>query len=54
MMRSWVKWCLDHNAKFLVYLVWLLVLPLYWIVYLPDAAQDAIRDLKDIKQMKGE
>jgi hypothetical protein len=53
-MRSWVKWCINHRAKFLVYLVWLIVLPLYWIVYLPEAAQDAIQDLKDINKMKGE
>ncbi len=53
-MRPWVKWCINHRVKFIVYLAWLIILPLYWIVYLPEAAKEAIRDLQDINKMKGE
>ncbi len=53
-MRSWVKWCVNHKMKFVVYLVWFLVLPLYMSNYVGDAAADAMRDLNDIKKMKGE
>lgn len=53
-MRNWVKWCVNHKMKFVVYFVWLLVLPIYLLVYAPEAARDAMYDLNDIKKMKGE
>jgi len=52
MANLWVKWCINHNMKFMVYFVWLLVLPLYWFVYLPQAMQDALDELKYIKALK--
>lgn len=52
MFKPWVKWCINHNMKFLVYIVWLLVLPLFLFVYIKDAADDAIRELEYIKNAK--
>ena len=52
MFKPWVKWCIDHNMKFLVYLVWLVILPLFLLVYLKDAAHDALYELNYIKNAK--
>jgi hypothetical protein len=52
MFKPWVKWCINHNVKFLVYLVWLLILPLFLFAYLENAAEDAIRELNCIKNIK--
>jgi hypothetical protein len=49
-MKPWVKWLIDHNMKFVVYFVWLVVLPAYWFVYLPQAMQDAANDIKLLKK----
>lgn len=53
-MRPWVKWLVNHKMKFVVYLVWLVVLPLFLLTYAGDAARDAMRELNDIKNFKGE
>lgn len=52
MFKPWVKWCIDHDMKFLVYVVWLLILPLYLFGYFKDAADDAIYELEYIKNAK--
>lgn len=51
-MKPWVKWCIENNMKFLVYVMWLLVLPLYLFTYLKNAGEDAIRELHWIKNIK--
>lgn len=53
-MQSWVKWCIQHNLKFVVYFVWLLALPLYWLCYLKQSMEDAISDIKSIQNIKKE
>jgi hypothetical protein len=53
-MRHWVKWLVNHKMKFVVYLVWLLVLPLFLLAYAENAARDAMNELSDIKNYKGE
>lgn len=53
-MRPWVKWLVNHKMKFVVYLVWLAVLPLFLLAYAGDAARDAMNELADIKNFKGE
>jgi len=53
-MQPWVKWLVSRNLKFIVYLVWLLALPLYWLVYLKQSMEDAISDIISIKDIKKE
>ena len=53
-MRPWVKWLVKHKMKFVVYLVWLIVLPLFLLAYAGDAARDAMNELNDLKNFKGE
>lgn len=52
MFQSWVKWCINHNMKFLVYLVWLLVLPLFLLTYIENAVEDALYEFNLIKNAK--
>lgn len=52
MFKSWVKWCINHDLKFLVYLVWFLVLPLFLLAYAENAAEDAMHELSSIKNAK--
>ena len=51
-MKPWVKWSIDHNMKFLVYLVWLIVLPLFLFAYIENAVEDATTEFKDIQKLK--
>ena len=52
MFRSWVKWCINNNMKFVVYIVWFLILPLFLLTYLGEAAKDAAGELEAIKNAK--
>lgn len=52
MFKPWVKWCINHNMKFLVYLVWLLVLPLFLLAYIENAVEDAMHEFSSIKNAK--
>lgn len=54
MVRPWIKWLVNHKMKFVVYLVWLIVLPLFLLAYTENAAKDAMNELSDIKNYKGE
>jgi hypothetical protein len=38
--------------KFLVYLVWLIVLPLFLFAYIENAVEDATTEFKDIQKLK--
>ncbi len=51
-MQPWVKWLVNHNMKFVVYLVWLIILPLFLLAYLENAAEDALVELNDIQKLK--
>jgi hypothetical protein len=51
-MQPWVKWLVNHNMKFIVFIVWLIVLPAFLLAYLEIAADDAIDAFKEIKQFK--
>jgi hypothetical protein len=51
-MQAWVKWLVNHNMKFMVYLVWLIVLPLFLLAYTENAIEDAASELKDIRNFK--
>jgi hypothetical protein len=52
MFQSWVKWCINHDLKFIVYIVWLIILPVFLLVYLKDARNDALQELEYIKNAK--
>jgi hypothetical protein len=52
MFKPWVKWCINNNLKFLVYLVWLIVLPFFLLAYIENAADDAMHELNSIKNAK--
>jgi hypothetical protein len=51
-MKPWVKWLVNHNMKFIVFLVWLIALPAFLLVYIENATEDALQQLKEIKQFK--
>jgi hypothetical protein len=51
-MQPWVIWLTNHNMKFIVYIVWLLILPLFLLGYIEDAMEDAHVALKAIHNFK--
>jgi hypothetical protein len=51
-MRPWVKWLVNHNMKPVIYLIWLVVLPLFLVAYAGEAAKDAMYELNDIRNLK--
>lgn len=55
-MYPWVKWLINNNLKFLVFAIWLLTIPLYFIArsvdWMRKSTQDAMDDLQDIKAAK--
>jgi len=53
-MQPWVKWMIKHKLKFVVYFVWLFILPIFWLVYLQQATEDAMHELQYIKNIKKE
>lgn len=52
MFRPWVKWLVNHNLKFVVYLTLVLVLPLFLLIYIDDAFKDALAVFNDIKKLQ--
>lgn len=58
-MRKWVKFCINNNMKFIVYIVLLLLLPVYFLIYFALSTSEAwdewSADFRDIsKTNKGE
>jgi hypothetical protein len=51
-MQPWVKWLVNRNMKFIVFIVWLIALPAFLLAYIEDAADDALYTFKEIKQFK--
>ena len=47
-MRKWAVWCIEHRLRFVLYLVLVLMTPLYFIQYIPEAFNDWLRDAKAI------
>lgn len=52
MFKSWVKWCINHNLKFLLYILWVLILPCFLLNYSKRAAEDAMWEFDKIKNAK--
>lgn len=51
-MRSWVKWLINHNLKFIVIILWFIILPIFWFAYIKQSMEDAIHELEQIKNAK--
>lgn len=55
-MYPWVKFLINNNMKFVVFGIWTLTIPLYFIARMHDwlkrSAQDALDDLQDLKAAK--
>jgi hypothetical protein len=51
-MRNWVRWCLDHRMKFVLYMAVVLVLPVYFLRYVSDGWDDFKHELKQLKGLK--
>lgn len=54
MFRPWVKFLVNHNMRFVVYFVWLIVLPLFLLQYIWQAAEDAMYEFESIKKLEKE
>jgi hypothetical protein len=54
LLETSISWCINSNLKVLVYAFWLLLLPLYLFAYLNQAKDDALYDLKLIKNTEKE
>ncbi len=52
MLRPWAQWLVNHNLKIVLYIIWLIILPLFWFVYLGPAMQDAKESFDDLKSAK--
>lgn len=52
MLRPWAQWFVDRNLKVVLYLIWIIALPAFWIAYLGEAMDDAEYALNEIKQAK--
>jgi len=55
-MKPWVKWLVNRNMKFVIYLTWFLILPCYLFWYcglaMEDATKNALDDFNAIKNTK--
>ena len=53
-LRTWVVWLIAHRLKFVLFVLWLVSLPLHLLAYVPDAYHDWRDILKAInrKQIK--
>lgn len=49
-MRPWVKWCIAHKMRPLLYLLLAAVSPLYLLAYTKDAWQDLKSEFKLITE----
>jgi hypothetical protein len=50
MLAPWFKYFVKNILKFILVIVWLIILPLYWLSYLKIAMQDAMYDLENTKK----
>lgn len=55
-MRPWVKWLVNRNMKFVVLGLWLVSVPLYFLLnasdWLEESAKDALVELQAINELK--
>jgi hypothetical protein len=51
-MKPWVKWLIKHDLKFIVVILWFVILPVFWFAYLKQSMEDAIYELEQIKNTK--
>ena len=55
-MRPWAMWCVNHNLKFVLYLLCVVISPAYVIstIRWGEAFSDLRRDIRDIRLQKKE
>lgn len=55
-MRPWAMWCVNHNLKFVLYLLCVVISPAYVIATIRwgEAFSDLRRDIRDIRLQKKE
>jgi hypothetical protein len=53
-LKTSINWCINSNLKVLVYAFWLTLLPFYLFAYFDQAKDDALYDLKLIKNTEKE
>jgi hypothetical protein len=57
-MKPWVNWCVNHNLKFVLFAIWVVCFPYYFIAnidlgdYLKNSTADAMSELESIKTAK--
>lgn len=51
-LKPWIQWLVDNNLKFVLYLIWVIALPAFWLYYLNEAMRDAKYSIEEIKQAK--
>ncbi len=48
-MKKWAEWLVVKRLDFVLYFIWLVILPIYWFRYMPKAMDDAVDELEEIK-----
>lgn len=48
-MKKWAEWLVVRRLDFVLYFIWLVILPIYWFRYMPEAMDDAVDELEEIK-----
>lgn len=48
-MKKWAEWLVVKRLDFVLYFIWLVILPIYWFRYMPEAMNDAVDELEEIK-----
>lgn len=51
-LSPFAQFFIRNNLRYVLYFIWLCVLPLYMLNYYKEAADDAVLDLKDLKAAK--
>lgn len=51
-LKPWVVWLIAHRLKFVLFVFWLVSLPLHLLAYIPDAYQDWRYMLKEINRFQ--
>lgn len=52
MITPWAQWLVNNNLRFVLYLIWIIILPTYWFMYITEAMDDAGYDFKIIGKIK--
>ena len=48
-MRNWVKWCINHNLKWVLYIILVCMFPIYVFSYIKEGYMDWVSEVKWVK-----